>query len=182
MLVLKHYQALAKTGYGGDANQLLEAWLEQHPNDTKVHLALAQAYQQSNRDQRATAHYAHALKLDKNNPVLLNNLAWLYHKQNDPRALSYAEQAYKAAPNNGLIADTLGWLYVQNGKAQQGLELLQQAFKQAPATPDIHYHLAAALATTGQTEKARKELTKLLAAGKRFPDRQAAESLLKALQ
>ena len=180
-LVLKHYQAMAKTGNVSDAKQLLEDWLAEHPKDTKVHVALAQAYQRSNRDREATTHYEQALRLDRTNPLILNNLAWLYHQQNDPRALSYAEQAHRAAPDNGLISDTLGWFYVQNGKPQQGLKLLHRAFKQSPDIPDIHYHLATALAKTGQTDEARRELTELLATYKHFPNRQAAESLLNKL-
>ncbi len=181
-LLLKQYQATVKSGNVTSANKLLEDWLAEHPKNAEIRIELAEAYRRLNRNQEAITHYEQVLRPDKNNPEILNNLAWLYNKQNDPRALRYAEQAYRAAPNNGLISDTLGWLYVQNGKAKQGLELLYQAFKQSPNSPDIHYHLASALTKTGQIKEAHKVLTELLATSKRFPDRQAAESLMKELQ
>jgi Tfp pilus assembly protein PilF len=181
-LVLRRYQAMAKAGKLDGANQLLEDWLREHPKDTKIRLVLASRYQLQQHEQKAITHYEAVLKLHKDHPAVLNNLAWLYEKQNDPRALDYAEQAHQAAPNNGSISDTLGWLYLQRGETERGLEMLRRASAQAPNVPDIQYHLAVALVKMNRTEEARRKLKDLLASNKDFSERSAAEELLKSLQ
>ena len=42
------------------------------------------------------------------NPLVLNNLAWVAHELKQPNALEYAERANEMAPDNPAIMDTLG--------------------------------------------------------------------------
>ena len=51
----------------------------------------------------------------------------------------------------------------------------------APSNADIRYHLAVALARSGQQARARKELEELLATGKSFAKIEEAKLLLKRL-
>ena len=111
----------------------------------------------------------------------MNNLAWLYHANGNPKALTIAQKAHEIFPDSGAITDTLGWLYVENGQAQEGLTLLRRAVQQAPNKLDIRYHLAVALAKTGDAAAAKELLREILATGKEFTASAEAEALLEKL-
>ena len=55
------------------------------------------------------------------NPVVLNNLAWLYHEAEDARALPTARRAYELAPEQPEIMDTYGWILLAESP---GVELV----------------------------------------------------------
>ena len=71
-------------------------------------------------------------KSNPNNLLVLNNLAWSLFESKDSRALGFAEQALKLKPDNPDVMDTLGWILVQQGQAERGIKLLQQALSKAP--------------------------------------------------
>ena len=110
-----------------------------------------------------------------------NNLATLYRQEKDPRALDYFEKSYKLKPDSVAITDNLGWILVEQGKLARGLELLRKAATQAPDNPAVRYHLAVALAKSGEKDQARSELERLLASKSDFPYRDEAQALLKQL-
>jgi FimV-like protein len=70
---------------------------------------------------------------------------------------------------------------VEQGKTARGLELLKKAVTLNPQNPGMRFHLAAALAKSGDKAGARKDLEALLAGGKKFPQREAAQALLNRL-
>jgi len=177
MLAIRSYQA-RKQAQMPEATKPLEEWLSKHPDDARVRLALAQAYQEGGQLRQAAGQYEQILKSYPDNAAALNNLAWVYHETKDPRALQMAERAYKLQPDNGAIADTLGWVLVQEGQVQRGLELLRKAAKQAPNIPDIQYHLAVALVEGGAKEEARRTLAELVNSGQSFQDLGKAKLLL----
>ena len=119
--------------------------------------------------------------VDKNNPVLLNNLAWLYDNNSDERGLEYAEKAYKGAPKSAAVMDTLGWILVRKGKIERGTKLLETANDLVPRQGDIVYHFAAALNKSGRTKEARRHLECILKSGAGFSEMEAAKALLKEL-
>jgi cytochrome c-type biogenesis protein CcmH/NrfG len=121
------------------------------------------------------------LKKNPDAPIALNNLANLYYWEKDPRALDTAERAYKLLPDSPTVADTLGWILVGQGKTPRGLDLLQKAAATDPKNPVVNYHLAAALAKSGEKVQARKILESLLSGEQKFPEREAAQLLLKQL-
>jgi Flp pilus assembly protein TadD len=114
-------------------------------------------------------------------PVVLNNLAWLYQQSGDPRARSLAERAYLLAPNQPQTADTLGWILVQQGQAETAVGLLTEASAAANAGPAIRYHLAVALKDIGQRAQARQLLDELINRSGTFDDKPAAKKLLAEL-
>jgi predicted Zn-dependent protease len=77
--------------------------------------------------------------------------------------------------------DTLGWILTEQGQAARAVELLQKAADKVPASAEIRYHLAAALAKSGDTRRARQELEDLLGQRKNFPQLKEAQALLKQL-
>jgi Flp pilus assembly protein TadD len=142
---------------------------------------LAAEHVKAKRFKQAVEQYQVLLQNDPKNIRALNNLAWIYQQEKDARALSMAEQAYQLKPEHPEILHTLGWIFVEHGKTSRGLELLQTAAAKAPASTEIRYHLAVALAKSGDKARARKEVEQLLANNKTFPQREDTLALLKQL-
>ena len=122
------------------------------------------------------------MALEQTQPVLLNNLAWLYYQAKDPRALDTAKKAVQYSQRQAPIIDTLGWILVQQGKAGEGLPYIAEAHKAQLRNPEITYHYAYAVAKTGNAAEARSVLGPLLADGKPFPSRTDAEQLRTTLE
>jgi putative PEP-CTERM system TPR-repeat lipoprotein len=179
-LVSKLHRSLALAGKRAEANARLAAWLKQHPDDLTASIYLARDHAEAGRNRQAIEQYERILR-KRQDPALLNNLAWLYLKEKDPKAKATAEQAYKLAPRSPQVKDTLGWILVQNGELVRGLDLLRQAVGLAPEDSTLRYHLAVALARTGDKTAARKELDQALRPGKPFPETEQAKKLLQEL-
>ena len=113
-------------------------------------------------------------------PIVLNNLAWLYQRKGDPRARQVAERAYRIAPIPA-IADTLGWLLTLQGGAATGVTYLTEASNAMPANPDVQYHLAVALEKTGKADDARAILQRIVKLSTDFDSKEDAKQLLAQL-
>lgn len=151
-----------KSGDRNNAISGLEIWIEDHQDDLRTLLVLAQYYQAENRMEDARRTY---LKLDKvmpNNTIALNNLAWLMKDTNPKRALNYAEKAIKNDPENPYIQDTLAMLWLENGDPQKALVYSEKAATAAPEFEDIQYNYARILIANNRNSEAKKILSKLL--------------------
>ena len=180
-LAVKMHQALSEGGNAKEADARLVHWLKDHPSDVLVRAYLASSYTSTAQNKQAIEQYQVVLQNDPKNILALNNLAWLYQREKDARALDMAEQAYLLKPDSADIMDTLGWILVEQGDAARGLNLLKAASEKAPESTGIRYHLAAALAKSGDKAAARRELGDLLTKNKNFPERQEAQELLRQL-
>ena len=165
----------------GRAGDRLERWLVEHPDDLQVRFARASHLQGTGEGRAAIPEYERMLAAQGDNPILLNNLAWLYFENGDERALETARKAHELAPKAPEIMDTYGWILRAAGKREQAYELLQRAMAAAPRNPDIAYHAIAAQHDAGAVAKAREQLAALLAEHGDFPSRKEAEALLAEL-
>jgi putative PEP-CTERM system TPR-repeat lipoprotein len=181
MLAIGLAKAKSAAGDADGAAAVLREWLTTHPDD-KLVLALLGTYD-------LAAHRFEAAKQElesvgdtlSQDPVVLNNLAWLYQKAGDPRARSTAERAYLGAPNLPQTKDTLGWILVQQGQAAAAIWLLQEASAAGSQNPEIRYHLAVALNQSGRRPEALKILTELINESSSFDGKPEAEKLLAEL-
>jgi Tfp pilus assembly protein PilF len=152
--------------------------LEQNPLNTAMRLLLAQGYQTDGKNDMAAREYQKVMEIAPEDPVALNNLAWMYMESGDQRAEDYARRAYALDPENSSIIDTLGWILVQKGAVDEGAELLRSAAERSPDSSEIQYHLAAAMAKQGMNDEARQILEVVLKEGGVFASREAAVELL----
>lgn len=181
-LVIKAAHALRQAGQRDAAAKRLAAWQQKHPDDTRIALFLAETALADGAMLSATNQLQALLKTQPDNVVALNNLAWAYQQQGDKRAAATAERAATLAPEKPAVLDTYGWILVEGGELPQGLELLRKAHGLAPTARDIRYHLAAALARSGDKAGARQHLEQVLKGDNRFPQAVAARELAATLR
>lgn len=159
-------------------SQLLEDWLQKNEGDQGARALLAGAQLSAGNTEAAQEHYE---KLQSSgNPVVLNNLAWIYMEQGDSRAVEIAKKAAEAAPDNADIADTYGWVLIQMGSAEDGVEVLENSMQRGKKNPTVLYHLGVGYQKLGNQAKAKKALSQALEQGE-FAERDAAAQVLRSL-
>ncbi len=172
-----------RDGKVAEAGKVLADWAAAHPDDTPARFALANFALGQKDWAAAKSRYEALLTKDRpDDPLILNNLAFIYQQQNDlGRALDYAQKAHAAEPQNPAIADTLGWLLVVKSDVPNGLKFLQQAYANSPGDPNIEYHLAYALDQAGKKSDAADMLKNAVNSGREFDSKKDAQALLDKL-
>jgi tetratricopeptide (TPR) repeat protein len=170
-------------GYGelkrqADGFRVLEDWLSRTPADQQIRRILASAYLSAGELQKSIAHHQKLKEQDGANPMILNNLAWLYQSVGDPRAMAEAKRAYELAPNAAVVKDTYGWVLVSSPAGlEQGIKLLEEATALAPDEPEIQYHLALGRVKQGRKDDACALLDTIMESDADFGQREDARKL-----
>lgn len=159
----------------------LQQWLDNHPDDVKVHEVLAAIFNHEGAFEQARDHYETLTRLQPGQASAFNNLAALYQRMGHPEALATARKAHQLSPNDAAVNDTLGWILVQQGDYQQGLGFLRQAHARATRNPEVRYHLAVALHNLGRSQESVRELRAALQERDGFGSLAAAEALLQEI-
>jgi len=154
--------SLSASGNPKRAIQVLQNWLKTNRRDGTSWTTLGMLQQQLEQNDAAIRSYEEALRITPDNPVILNNIAWLYHLAGDKRALESSAKAYDIAPERPEIVDTYGWILYKNGKVQQGLIVLQQALVAAPRNAEIGLHVAEAMQAASRGREARPILERIV--------------------
>jgi putative PEP-CTERM system TPR-repeat lipoprotein len=163
-----------------DAVKLLESAVAKNPKNGAIHFKLATLQQALGNNTQAETHYKAILADQADNVLALNNLALLYSQQNNPQAIELAKKAYDKAPDAAAIADTYGYILVKQGKAADGLVVLEKAATSAPEANDVQFHLADAYAANNNKVKAIEILEKIVKL--EFAEKVQAVSLLDKLK
>ena len=180
-LAVKLHGALNASGNNAEAERWAAAWLKEQPKDITMRIYLgdlAIARKQYNDALRA---YLAALDLQPENPLVLNNLAWVSGQIKSPKALEYAEKANRLSPNQPPIMDTLAMLLAEKGDTARAIDLQRKALQIAPQAALIQLNLAKVLIGSGQKDAARKELEALAKLGDKFPNQAEVIRLQKEL-
>ena len=189
MLLAGLYQQTSRTE---DAIQTYEQARDAGTANANLRLMLGTLYEQLGRQQDAVREYEAVLRLDPDQGVALNNLAWLL-AQTDPddagtldRALAMAQQAKALLPENPSVADTLGWVMLKKNAPTAAISLFREAIDgYDPGDPIralIRFHLAQAYQRGGEEQRAIQELQTALSEAPAFPERAQAEQMLQELQ
>jgi tetratricopeptide (TPR) repeat protein len=152
----------------GDVQQSinsLEKARQGQPNSPSIMTNLAMLYDMQSKRDLARKYYEMSIKTDPNNPLALNNLAYLITEGNGDLdvALSYANRAKQRLPGHPEVNDTLGWIYLKKNLTDSAIDTFRNLVVQAPQNPTYHYHYAMALLQKGDRENARKECQSALA-------------------
>jgi putative PEP-CTERM system TPR-repeat lipoprotein len=181
IVIMRAHSIIEASGKHLEANALAENWIKAHPEDGSVLGYLGDRDLTAKRYAEAVQRYRRSLLRQPDNPLILNNLAWVSSELKQPDAVELAERAHELAPQNPAIMDTLGWILTQSGQNERGLELLGRAAELAPNAHEIRLHFAKALIQAQRKGAARKELEALAKLDSRLSVQQEAASLLKGL-
>ncbi len=172
--------ALVSAGRGEDGVTLLQDWLARYPDDALTRSYLASHYLGQAKLHEAEIEFAKLVELNPDDVVARNNLAWLLLQSGKTEAaLVHAERAHALQREDPQILDTLGRILLEQGTDdERALMLLTSAAEALPDDRAINANLARALARTGQSDRARQILERILADDEPFPNRAEAEELL----
>ncbi len=134
----------------GRAHMLISKESYQHmfkadPNSWRVHLVLAQANAEADRDTDAIAEYQAAIKLAPQEPGLHENLGsefWKVSKFED--AQTAYRQELEIDPNSVVALYKLGVLNVLGSRASDGKHFLEEALRRDPTLNNAYYYLGRA--------------------------------------
>jgi len=150
------------------AEDLLRRILDRDPNSLPVMGSLAMLLQMTGRPEEAAKLYQRILKLQPDNVIIINNLAWILCEEQGKhqQALELAQRGLKIAPNYVDLIDTRGVAYYRLGQFDKAIQDFTKCLKLYPkGTPAIaatYLHLARALDGLGQKDEAIENLNKAL--------------------
>ncbi len=112
----------------------------------------------------AEADLRHALKLNPDQPQVLNYLGYsLVEKQEKlDEALEMIERAVAAQPNSGFIVDSLGWVLFRMGHYDEAVAHMETAVELMPVDPVVNDHLGDVYWAVGRTREAEFQWSRAL--------------------
>ena len=153
---------------------------ELSPKDAGPLLQLALLFDTNGRSDEARKIYEDVLKMQPDNPVALNNVA--YAKADEgvdlDNALSLAERARSKIPNDPDVLDTVSLIFLKKNSTDEGLRLLRELVTRKPDNPTYRVHLALALYQKGNRPEAKKELQTAMRSNPSERDQQRIRELM----
>ncbi len=171
--------SLHKESLGNDeeALELYNQWLDQHPEDIAVRLVIANRLGVANREEEAKVQYEEVVRINEDNVLALNNLAWYIRDEDPEKALEYARHASKLEKDSSAVLDTLAVVEFTNKLYEQAQRSVQRALKLTPNNPSMRYHQAMILASLEDNATALSILDDLYESGAEFPEQEDAKQL-----
>lgn len=173
-------RALVLQGRPADALARLERGEKTLPGQTALPMARAEWLARMGRSEEAVALYETLHKRAPEDDTVGNNLAYLLAEtRGDAASLKRAlelTQRFASATNAGFL-DTLGWVHYRMGNHAQAVAVLERAVALAPDAPLLQLHLGLALNKTGQNERSRELLRKVLASKAPLPNLEEARRI-----
>lgn len=113
---------------------------------------------------RAEADFLTALKLNPEQPYVMNYLgySWTEQGRHLRRAEKLIRRAAELRPRDGYIVDSLGWIHYQKGAFDTAVKHLERAVELRPADPVINDHLGDAYWRAGRRQEARYQWRRVL--------------------
>jgi putative PEP-CTERM system TPR-repeat lipoprotein len=180
-LAAKRHKALTAGNRSAEAEAFAKAWIKEHPLDAAFRSYLGDAALAKQDFQRAEAEYLAVLKLQPDDPTILNNLAWLTHTLNKPGALAYAEPRQCTTAGQPAFMDTLAIILGDSGQTSKALEIEHKVIAVQPDHAPFRLTLAKLYLKAGDKAKARVELDQLAKLGAKFSGHAEVGELLKTL-
>ncbi len=148
----KHKKELKK------AQWALEQAIKLQPKNKKLIYDLIILKDEMGQKEQALKLAQKLLKIDPNNPDLLNYIGYTYTEMGIHLDIAekYIKKALEIKPRAGYIMDSLGWLYYKQGKYKSAIMWLKKAMLYSPADNIIAEHLAKAYEADGQLHAAYK--------------------------
>lgn len=162
-IITAESRVLQTAGRAGEAVVVLTEGLSRFTDNGDLLYARALAADAAGDQAMLVSDLTKLIELQPHNAHALNALG--YHLTDSNQELDRAEtllvKANELLPNDPAIMDSLGWLYYRQGKLDQAVELLREAFVLYPDA-EIAAHLGEALWLSGREEEASKLIEEAL--------------------
>ena len=167
-IILAESQILRDSKQFPAALSLLETALKRQPDNIDLRYDAALICEKLGKFDLLEQHLRHLLTLKPDHPHALNALAYSWAERNIRlnEAEKLIQQALAIAPEDPFITDSLGWVFFRQGKNEQALQTLTQAYR-LKADPEIAAHLSEVLWSLNRREEASRLLNEV---AQRFPD------------
>jgi tetratricopeptide (TPR) repeat protein len=121
------------------------------------YMLLAQSLEKTNDWAAAKKQLEEALKIDSDNPQLLNYLGYslLERREDIKRGFELVSKAHALAPSSPAITDSLGWGFFLSGDYARAVPLLESAASKALGDVTINEHMGDAYWKAGRKIEAR---------------------------
>ena len=142
------------------AIQAFEQARQLAPQRKGLDAVIGNIQEEAGRKADAIASYRKGLSQTPDDPVMLNNLAFLITDTGGDlnEALRLATTASRKLPGNSAIEDTLAWIHIKRGNAAAVLPVLERLTRKEPASATYRYHYAVALFQKGDRTSAKQQL------------------------
>ena len=176
-------EAYRRKGDLHDATASLEKARAIQPENLSVLSNLALVLDEGGQWSEAKKVYEAALKLDPNNAISLNNLAYLEaeHGGDLNQAQTLAQRAKQFLPNRPEVADTLGWIYLKRNLPDNAVDIFADLVRTNPHASTFHYHLGQAYQQRGDKVAAVRELNAALRENPAAPEQKEIKDLLQRI-
>lgn len=169
---------LEKSGKYSEAREVYQRLIVDYPERYEGYHRLAVVADRQKRYREAQSLYEEALRLERNNAELFNDLGYCFFLQGQmDKAERSLLKAVAMAPSNSRYRNNLGMVYGHQGREEEALE----QFRRAGSEADAHYNLAFVRAAKSDFEGAKACFHRALAADPTYePARRALASFRKA--
>lgn len=125
--------------------------------DWRLFYARGITYERTNRWPQAEADFKEALKLQPDQPYVLNYLgySWVDKGIHLDEGRKMLRKAVDLRPDDGFVVDSLGWAYFRLGDIPRAVAYLERAVELQPGDATINDHLGDAYWRAGRQREAR---------------------------
>jgi Flp pilus assembly protein TadD len=154
------------------------------PENPTVAGTLALVLDQTGKFAEAEQAYRAALKLDPENAIAMNNLAFLLAAHTDrlDEALALAQKCHDAAPDSADFSDTLSTVHEKLGNLSAAQAILLDLVEREPANEVLRAHLAAVLERRGPSAPGEQRLLSALKAATSEENQQQTVDLVRRVR
>ncbi|MCZ2290787.1 MAG: PEP-CTERM system TPR-repeat protein PrsT [Burkholderiales bacterium] len=178
---IRAHNTLVALKQPGEAEIFAQRWIGEHPRDPIFPFYLADRALAARDYAVAEERYRQVVKLQPNNALALNNIAWLMVQQSKPGAVEFAEKANQLLPGRPPLLDTLATALAAEKQLPRALDVQKQAVERAPEDGSLRLNLAKLYLASQQKGLARSELEKVERMGAKYPNQEEVAKLLKSL-
>lgn len=180
-LAVKLHGATAAAGKAPEADRFAASWMKAHPADSRFLTYLGDLAIARQDYTAAEKTYLEVLKIQPDNAIALNNLAWASFQLRRPGAVAYAQKANSLVPNQPAFMDTLAMVLSGNGDHSKAIEVQVKALELQPANANFRLNLAKVYIAADDKPRAKAELELLAKLGDKHPLYTQAIALQKTL-
>jgi putative PEP-CTERM system TPR-repeat lipoprotein len=180
-LATKLHSVLGLQKKDAAADAFAKTWLKGNPNDVAFLFYMGEISLGHGDFPAAENYFQQVVRLKQDDPIALNNLAWVYWKQKKAGATAYAQKANDLLPNTPSLMDTLALTLAADQKVDKAIELQKKALTIASDSPMLRLNLAKFYIQAGDKRAARTELESLAKLNDKFSGQQEVGQLLQGL-